>query len=134
MLKDIPELKVVDVAVAIVSEKNDLNQDVWNAYIVNMKNEMIEGVLVTSRGYGEMKGEAVKTSTLRHFLDEVEPNSYKLIEPIISDVIELSNEYWVSFYHHNKIFDRKYLFVPGSIKRELFTQIPLINKSGIMIK
>ena len=134
MLKDIPQLRVVDVAVAIIPEKNELEQEVWNAYIVNLKDELIEGVLVTSCGYGEIKGENVKTSTLRHFLDEVEPNSFKLIEPIITDVLELSNEYWVSFYHHSKIFDRKYLFGPGSIKEELFTQIPLINKSGVMIK
>lgn len=134
MLKDIPDLKVVDVAIAIIPEENENRQEVWNAYLVNFKTDLIEGVLVTSKGYGEFNGEHVKTSTLRHFLDEVDGNSYRLIEPIITDVLDLSNEYWVSFYHEKKIFDRKYLFVPGSLKKEFFVTIPFINKAGVMIK
>ena len=31
----------------------------------------MENVLVSSRGYGELEGEARKTSEMRHFLDTV---------------------------------------------------------------
>ena len=51
MLKDIPQLKVENVAVAIVKEQSN-GADVWNAYIINLKNEMLEGVLITSKEIG----------------------------------------------------------------------------------
>ena len=134
MLKDIPNDAVEDIAVAVVPEQNETGEQIWNVYLLNLKEQNIEGVLVTSRGYGEREGEQIKTSTLRHFLDEMESRSYKLIEPIITDVFGLNNEYWVSFYHNKKIFDKKYLFLPESIRKEFFSRIPIIGKEGVMIK
>lgn len=134
MLKDIPNETVVDVAVAVVPETNEEGQEVWNVYLLNLKEHDIENVLVTSRGYGVHEGEQIKTSTLRHFLDEMKSQSFKLIEPIITDVFGLNNEYWVSFYVNKKIFDKKYLFLPESISKEFFSVIPIIGKEGVIIK
>lgn len=134
MLKDIPNETVEDIAIAIVPELNETGEELWNVYLLNLKEQPIEGVLVTSRGYGERKGEQIQTSTLRHFLDEMESRSYKLIEPIIPDVFGLTNEFWVSFYHDKKIFDKKYLFLPESIRHDFFSRIPIIGKDGVMIK
>ncbi len=138
MLKDIPELKVKDVALAIIpSEPVDSVDDpsaTWKVYILNLKQEPIIGVLVASKGYGEVGGEPVKTSVLRHFIDRIDPMSYAVVEPIDQSVFHLSNEYWVSFYINRTIYDKKYLFVPGSILKENFSTIPLINKSGVMIR
>ncbi len=134
MLKDIPELKVEDVALAVVKEKNTEGEEAWNVYLVNMKNEMLEGVLVTSKGYGEHGGEQVKTSTLRHFLDVVPPHTFAKIEPIIENVLNLNNEYWVSFYLNGGMYDKKYLFLPGVINEQFFTRIPILDKVGVMIR
>ncbi|MBL7926435.1 MAG: hypothetical protein JNK61_05940 [Bacteroidia bacterium] len=133
MLKDIPTLTVTDIAVAIVP-KPDTKGNAWHVYLLNLKPDAIEGVLVTSKGYGLRNGEQIKTSTLRHFLDEMEGNSAKLIEPIITDVFGLNNEYWVSFYHQKKIYDRKYLFLPESINSNFFSRIPLLDTEGVIIK
>lgn len=133
MLKDIPQLKVENVAVAIVKEQSN-GADVWNAYIINLKNEMLEGVLITSKGYGMMEGEERKTSTLRHFIENIPPLSCAKIEPITDNVLNLNNEYWVSFYLNNTMYDRKYVFLPGVINEEFFTQIPLLEKRGVMIR
>ncbi len=134
MLKDIPNEIVEDIAVAIVPEKNEAGDEVWNVYLINLKENDIEGVLVTSKGYGERNGEQIKTSTLRHFLDEMERKSFKLIEPIITEVFGLNNEYWVSFYQDKKIYDKKYLFLPESINSVFFSRIPIIGREGVMIK
>ena len=134
MLKDIPQLVVEDIAMAIVPETNKEGAKEWNVYLLNLKNELIESVLVTSKGYGYKNGEQVKTSTLRHFLDAVPPNSYIKVEPIIENVFGLNNEYWVSFYLSGNMFDKKYLFLPGTIANEFFTKIPLLQKEGVMIK
>lgn len=133
MLKDIPQLKVENVAVAIVKEQSN-GADVWNAYIINLKTEVLEGVLITSKGYGMMEGEERKTSTLRHFIESIPPLSCAKIEPITDNVLNLNNEYWVSFYLNNTMYDRKYVFLPGVINEEFFTQIPLLEKRGVMIR
>lgn len=133
MIKDIPELKVENVAIAIVREKNELDETVWNSYLLNLKDQKIEGVLVTSTGYGELNEEKVRTSTLRHFLDEVEPKSFVKIEPIIEEVFGINNEYWLSFYFNKTMYDKRYVFLAESITEANFTTIPLINKKGVMI-
>jgi hypothetical protein len=133
MLKDIPQLKVENVAVAVVKEQSN-GADVWNAYIINLKNEVLEGVLITSKGYGMIEGEERKTSTLRHFIENIPPLSCTKIEPITDNVLNLNNEYWVSFYLNNTMYDRKYVFLPSVINEEFFTQIPLLEKLGVMIR
>jgi hypothetical protein len=134
MLKDLPENIVEDVAMAIVPEYTPEGDKVWNVYIVNMKPESIEGVLITSKGYGFHKGEKVKTSTLRHFMDKIPAKDFAKVEPIIENVFGLNNEYWVSFYVNKVMYDRKYLFLPETISEDFFTYIPVLEKKGVMIK
>src|SRR4030095_12386741 len=50
----------------------------------------------------------------------------KKIETIIRDVFGLNNEYWVSFYIGKDIYDKKYIFLPESIREEHLTLIPHI--------
>ena len=50
MIKDIPELKVEDVALAIVKEKNEYSETIWNSYLINLKKRALDAVLVTSTG------------------------------------------------------------------------------------
>lgn len=134
MRKDIEIPVVTDIAVAVVNEVNELNESEWNVYIINLKNRLIEGVLVSSRGYGEIKNEIRRTSELRHFLDSMEPKSFKKIEPIMEDVFMLNNEYWVSFYLEKQMFDKKFIFLAESIRKENCINIPVLNKPGVLIK
>lgn len=134
MRKDIEIPVVTDVAVAVVNELNELNVEEWNVYLVNLKNKAIEGVLVSSRGYGEIENEKRATSELRHFLDVVEPKAFKKIEPIVEDVFGLNNEYWVSFYLDKQMFDKKYIFLPETIRKENLVSVPVLNKRGVLIK
>lgn len=135
MKKDINPTVVTDVAVAIVKDKNTLNEDVWNAYIINYKKEAIVEVLVTSKGYfTDLKGNETKTSVLRHAMGVIEPNDYKIIEPIMENVFTLHNEYWVSFFGDNQLLDKKFIFLAETIKEENLITIPGIDKQGVMIK
>ena len=134
MLKDIPKLVVENIIVAVVPEENELGEQIWSVYLVNLYDRKIEGVLVSSKGYGNRNGEEVKTSTLRHFIGAVESNDYAKIELIIKDVFGLSNEYWISFYLGKDMYDKKYVFLPESITEENLTSIPVLNKRGVMIR
>lgn len=135
MKKDIVYPKVEDVAFAVVREKNDINEDVWNVYLINLKKQAIKNVLVSSKGYvTDVKGNTTKTSVLRHAVGNVEANDYAKIEPIIEDVFALNNEYWLSFYLDNQMYDKKYIFLAETIKEENFVTVPIIKKQGVMIK
>ncbi len=111
-----------------------MHESEWNVYLLNFKQENIEGVLVTSKGYGIYNNEDVKTSILRHSLDVVKANDFKKIEPIVETVFGLNNEFWVSFFINNVMYDKKYVFLPETIKEENFILIPLLNKKGVIIK
>ena len=133
MKKDNPQLKVEDIAVAI-APRNDPHEELWDVYLINLKEEPIKNVLVTSNGNGEMDGEEVKTTTLRYFFDEVDSLGYVVVEPIQSRLFRISNEYWISFNLNDYMFDKRYVFVNGSIDTAHFTTIPFIGKKGVMIR
>ena len=127
--------EVYGVYVAVVSETNLEGQKIWNAYLVNDKNEPIENVFVSSKGYLiNVKGEESKTSMLRHFYKVVPAKSSQKIEVVIDDVLKLNNEYFVSFYHKDQLFDKKFVFLPETIKQENISVVPIIQKQGIWIK
>jgi hypothetical protein len=135
MKKDIPELKVEDLAIAIVPSSVDLLEDeLWDVYILNLKEEPIKNVLVSSRGYGEVNNEQIKTTTLRHFFEEIGPLEILKIEPIQKSLFRITNEYWVSFSFEGELYDKKYVFVVGSIESTNFTRIPFLDRKGVMIR
>lgn len=132
MKKDIDRPKVENVTVAIIKKTNELNVVEWFVHLINQNDFDIENTLVTSKGYGEKGNEVQKTSTLRHFLQTVEANGSALIEPIQEEVFHLNNEYWVSYYVNSQVFDKKFIFLPDSIKEENLTYIKELETNGIL--
>ncbi|WP_156308306.1 hypothetical protein [Sphingobacterium endophyticum] len=133
MKKDLPLNIVEDISVAIVLETETPTSKVWNVYLVNEKDKQIQNVLVSSRGYGQKDGRDVKTTTLRHFIGDMDSLSSQKIEAIDPQVFGLTNEYWVSYYIDGTIYDKKYVFLPESIVDENLIKIPIVNKPGVMI-
>ncbi|WP_461452073.1 hypothetical protein [Mucilaginibacter sp.] len=134
MIKDLPENIVEDIAIAVALEKESVETKLWYVYLINLKKDAIENVLITSKGYGEKDGEQVKTSVLRHMFPIVPSNSSVLIEPIDEQTFGLNNEYWLSYYIGNQIFDKKFIFLPESIVEMNFIKLPVVNKVGVMIR
>ncbi|MBC7915506.1 MAG: hypothetical protein H7Y07_15450 [Pyrinomonadaceae bacterium] len=133
MKKDLPENIVENVSVAIVLESATPEAKNWNVYLINLKNEPIETVLVSSKGYGLKEGKNVKTSILRHSIGDVKAKSFAQIEIIDEQVFGLTNEFWLSFYLNGQIYDKKFIFLPESIVESNMIRIPILNKPGIMI-
>lgn len=134
MIKDLPKNLVEDIAVAVALEGEGPESKTWYVYIINLKNQPIENVMVTSKGYGEKDGEQVKTSILRHMIPQLDSNKSALIEPIDEQTFGLNNEYWVSYYIGKEIFDKKFIFLPESIVESNFIKLPVVNKPGVMIR
>lgn len=136
MKKDIDIPKVEDISVAVVKEWNEeKTEEVFNVYLINLKKKEIRNTLVTSKGYGQnqMTGEKVNTSILRHFIGDIDPESFVKIEPIIEEVFGLNNEYWVSFFQGNQMYDKKFIFLAETICDENMITVPLMNKKGVVI-
>lgn len=127
MKKDIEIPQVKNVTIAIVRDADE-----WKVYLINNNDVPIENTLVSSTGYGEKDGEQQKTSTLRHFLETVPAKSWAVVEQINEDVFHLSNEYWVSYYIGKQIFDKKFVFVPDSIKEENVIYIKELEMEGVL--
>lgn len=133
MKSDIEFPKVTGVLVVAVLKKNDETLDNgWYAYLLNRNDVEIKNVMVSTKGYGFINEERRNTSVLRHFIGDVEAGGYALIEPISDDVLPLNNEFWVSFYMNDSLFDKKFIFVPDSIVAENTSNIPELNLQGVM--
>ncbi|PSR54789.1 hypothetical protein AHMF7605_15395 [Adhaeribacter arboris] len=132
MREDINFDPVEGVSIAVVNEPNEINVPVWNVYLINQNNVYLDNVLVSSKGYGEYKGEEIKTSILRHMFEQIQPKSYAKIEPIDPAIFHIYNEYWVSYYIGRKIYDKKFVFVPDSIVEDNLIYIPLLGRKGVL--
>ncbi|MCC9135844.1 hypothetical protein ACFSKU_17620 [Pontibacter silvestris] len=132
MKKDIDFGLVEGISVAVATEHSETHEPIWNVYLLNNNNFPIDNVLITSKGYGVVDGEEVKTSVLRHMFEQVAEKSYVQIEPIDPAVFHISNEYWVSYYIGKHIFDKKFVFVPDSIIKENMIEISMLQMQGVL--
>ena len=131
MKKDIHISEVKDVYIAVVHEYNETYKVYdWNAYIINNRDVDLDTVLILSRGYSEAK----ITPVMRHTIKLLPARSYAKIEFMQNDVLKLNNEFKVSFFENNKLFDKTYLFRKNTINLKALQTIPLMDKKGILVK
>ena len=126
---------VEKVGVAVVEELNEDQHKIYNVYLINFRDDIMEGIIITSNGYGENAntGERIRTSTLRHCLEILLPGEIAKIEPIMEDVFGLANEYWVSFWIDQVMYDKKFVFLPETIDPSKMKLIEQIGMKGVMI-
>ena len=134
MKKDIDFLEVVDIGIAIVLESESEESRNWKAYLLNFKSETISNILVSTKGYGLLNGSEVKTATFRHSLGSLAPQSYTPIEIIDESLFVIHNEFWLSFYIGDRVFDKKITFLPDTISAVNLDLIPLIMLPGVIIR
>jgi len=131
MKKDIDFSPVTGVKLAIAKEETATGTE-WAVYIINLNMIELKNVMITSKGYGEINGEIKKTSTLRHMLDELSEQAVAKIEAIDPSVFALNNEFWVSYYIMDQIFDKKFIFTSGSFDPGFIKMIPEIGLEGVL--
>ena len=129
MKKDIKIPVVKDVYIALVYEWNDefLSKE-WNAYILNDGSIPIALVFVVSKGY---HGD-IKTATMRHSMEALGAKSYEKLEFVQEEVLDLTNEFYVTYYLKSKLYEKRFIFQKGSVTEQNLTQIPLLDKSGVL--
>lgn len=132
MKKDILFPKVEGVFIAITQKIVENDEKIFEVYLINKNQYPLQNVFVTSNGYGVLDTNEVKTSTLRHFLGDIEADSALLIEPLDGSVLAINNEYWLSFFHNNQLFDKKYIFIAGSFIEEHLVYLPELKLKGLL--
>ena len=131
MKKDIDFSPVTGVKLAIAKEETPTGTE-WAVYIINLNLIELKTVMITSKGYGEIEGEKRQTSTLRHLIQELGSQSVAKVEPIDTAVFVLTNEFWVSYYILDQIFDKKFIFTPGTFDPVNFRMIPELGLEGVL--
>ena len=134
MKKDILFPKPEGVHMAAVQEVNELNETHWFVYLINTRKEQINTILITSKGFGKVDGEEKVTSTLRKKLLDMDAETAQKFELIPEELLGFTNEFWLSFYIGNQIYDKKYIFMPESIINDNKIMIPVLEKEGILIE
>jgi len=129
--KDIEIPIAKDVHIALVHEWNKefLNKD-WNAYIINNRATAIDMVLIVSKGFD---GE-IRTSTLRYAFGNIAAKGFEKIEMVQEEVLGLTNEFFVTYYADNKLYEKRFLFEKNSVRDQNMVQIPILDIEGILAK
>ena len=127
--------KVENVGVAVIQSVNIENEKEYTVYLISLRDDIMEGIIVASTGYGEntVTGEKIKTSTLRHGIEVLLPNEIAKIEPIMPEVFGLSNEYWVSFWVEDILFDKRFVFPAESLIEENFKYLDAFKRKGVLL-
>ena len=128
MKKDIKFPKVEGVSMVIARQQNEAAREYeYFVYIINENDYAIHDVIVNSSGYSNTQ----KTSTLRHYIEEIEPQQAKQVELINADLFALVNQFWVSYYREKKVYDKKFVFMPESVTEDNFQYIKMLDKEGV---
>ena len=135
MREELKGPKVENVKMVVVPEVQEEGGIQHYVYLLNLRDDIMEGIIITSKGYGTNveTGESIKTSTLRHSLEILLPDEAAKIEPIMEEVFGLSNEYWVSFWVNEVMYDKKFVFLPETINESNYVPIPKMGGKGVVI-
>jgi|TARA_R110000868_G_scaffold313052_1_gene574084 hypothetical protein len=129
--KDIEIPIAKNVHVAIIHEWNDeFLEKNWNAYLINDRDSRIEAVIAVSNGY---EGDR-KTSTMRHGLGDIPAKGFRKIEIIHEDILAFNNEFFVTFFADDKLYEKRFLFEKYAISESNLGPIPVMELEGIMAK
>lgn len=131
MRKDIHVPKVENVEIAITLEKNQNdNTDEWCVYIINKKEVDLEMVVIVSQGFSDTK----TTSLFRRKIDILPANSASKFEIMQPELFALDNRFQVTFFENNQLHDKTFIFQEGTIQKDFFRDIDVLNKKGVVCK
>jgi hypothetical protein len=135
MKKDITIPTVENIFLAAVHEwSDDFMDKVWNVYLINDSDFNLESVMVVSKAFGTIDGEMKKTSSLRHAFIEVPPVSTVKVEMIENSVLQLNNEFMVTYFIGSILYDKKFIFKANAINEQLVEEVPILFVDGVVVR
>jgi hypothetical protein len=130
---NIPEVENVFIA-AVQEWSDDFMENIWNVYLVNDSDFDIDSVMVVSKAFGTLDGEMKKTSLLRHAFVQIPAVSVVKIEMIEKSVLQLNNEFMVTYFIGNTLYDKKFTFIKDSINEKNVEEVPILFVNGVIVR
>ena len=131
MKKDISIPKVNGVYLVVVPEYNiAFKSDDWYVYLVNENEEDVEMALIISKGFDSKQ----ETAQLRHKIELLPSKSGVKFELMVSEVFVLDNEFKVTFFIKNVLYDKVFLIKKNGMKKSALRMVKALGKKGIIIK
>ena len=135
MKSDILIPKVENVFLAAVQEwSDDFNDNVWYVYLINDSDYDLDNVMLVSKAFGTIDGEMKKTSLLRHAFVKVPAVSVQKVEFIDQSVLQLNNEFMLTYFIENSLYDKKFIFLKNSINAGATEEVPILFVNGVVVK
>ena len=129
----IPEVENVFLA-AVPEWSDDFSASVWYVYLVNDSDYDLDNVMLVSKAFGTIDGEMKKTSLLRHAFVKVPAVSVQKVELIDESVLQLNNEFMLTYFIGNTLFDKKFTFLKNSINAGTTEEVPILFVNGVVVK
>jgi hypothetical protein len=129
----IPEVENVFLA-AVAEWSDDFMEKIWNVYIVNDSDYLIDNVMVVSSANGSIDGEMKKTSLLRHAFLEIPAVSVQKVEMIEKNVLQLNNEFMVTYFLNGSLYDKKFTFKKNFPDKEEIEEVPILFVDGFVVR
>ncbi|QBZ97053.1 hypothetical protein [Flavobacterium sangjuense] len=135
MKSDISIPEVENVFLAAVQEwSDDFMEKVWYVYLINDSDFDLDSVMVVSKAFGTLDGEMKKTSLLRHAFVQVPAVSVVKIEMIEQSVLQLNNEFMVTYFIGSTLYDKKFTFRAQSITPDYVEEVPILFVDGVIVR
>lgn len=135
MLRDIKFPVGYDVALGIVPEKKGLPTEWWRVHLINLnREEKLEWILVSIRAEGTINAQPKRTGTLRYCIERLQPATYVQLDTITPPVKMLENEYFITYWKDNILYERKLVIPAGFLCCDMMVgSIPVMECSGIFV-
>jgi hypothetical protein len=135
MKSDITIPTVENVFLAAVQEwSDDFMEKVWYVYLINDSDFNLDSVMVVSKAFGTIDGEMKKTSLLRHAFMQVPAVSVVKVEMVEKGVLQLNNEFMVTYFIGNTLYDKKFIFRAQSITPDYVEEVPILFVDGVIVR
>ena len=135
MKSDIKIPEVENVFFAAVQEwSDDFLENIWNVYLVNDSDFDLDSVMVVSKAFGTLDGEMKKTSLLRHAFVQIPSVSVVKVEMVEKSLLELNNEFMVTYFIGNTLYDKKFTFIKNAINEKNVEEVPILFVDGVIVK
>ena len=82
---------------------------------------------ITMRSIAEER----RTGTFRHAFAKVEPRTAVKVELLENNVLQLNNEFMLSYFANGQLYDKTFVFRVNTINEKATADLPIINKRGV---
>ncbi len=135
MKSDILIPKVENVFLAAIQEwSDDFMEKVWYVHLINDSDFDLDSVMLVSKAFGTIDGEMKKTSLLRHAFLKVPTVSVVKVELIEKSLLALNNEFMLTYFIGNTLYDKKFIFKANLINEEDTEEVPILFVDGVIVK